>query len=63
MKTMMSILVLALVISGCDDMKMDKKVATHITLEPVYDLFVTYFPKQHLVKKLEGTQIICPFIC
>ncbi|MEI7997826.1 MAG: hypothetical protein WCH01_23330, partial [Methylococcaceae bacterium] len=23
-------------------------------LEPVYDLSVTYFPKQHLVKKLEG---------
>ena len=32
MKMMMSILVLALVISGCDDMKMDKKVAKQITL-------------------------------
>ena len=33
MKMMMSILVLALVILGCDDMKMDKKVAKHITLD------------------------------
>ena len=32
MKSVMCILVLALVISGCDDMKMDKKVEKQITL-------------------------------
>jgi hypothetical protein len=31
--------------------------------EPVYDLSDTYFPKQHLVKKLEGAQIVYPSIC
>ncbi len=34
MKIMMSILVLALalVISGCEDMKMDKKIVKHLTV-------------------------------
>lgn len=35
MKIMLCILVAAFVVSGCDDMKMDKKVAKNITFSAV----------------------------